>query len=77
MAIENWIHECARGMLSVDDLHLDLRNYLDELERYANLAGGSIQSRQIVAMALVNYMDRRAFLNKIEDMEERLGLDDE
>ena len=64
-------------MLSVDDLHLDLRNYLDELEMYANLAGGSIQSRQIVAMALVNYMDRKAFLNKIEDLEERLGLDDE
>jgi len=77
MAVECWIHECARGMLSVDDLHLDLRNYLDDLEMYANLAGGSIQSRQIVAMALVNYMDRKAFLNKIEDMEERLGLDDE
>ena len=77
MAVESWIHECARGMLSVDDLHLDLRNYLDELEMYANLAGGSIQSRQIVAMALVNYMDRKAFLNKIEDLEERLGLDDE
>ena len=77
MAVENWIHECARGMLSVDDLHLDLRNYLDELEMYANLAGGSIQSRQVVAMALVNYMDRKAFLNAIDDLKERLGLDDE
>ena len=77
MAVENWIHECARGMLAVDDLHLDLRNYLDEIEMYANLAGGSIQSRQIVAMALVNYMDRKAFLNAIDDMKERLQLDDE
>jgi len=77
MAVENWIHECARKMLGVDDLYLDLRNYLDDIEIYANLAGGSIQSRQVVAMALVNYMDRKAFLNKIEDLEERLGLDDE
>ena len=77
MPIDVWIHECARGMLSLDELPLDLRNYLDELEMYANLAGGSIQSRQVVAMALVNYMDRKAFLNKIEDLEERLGLDDE
>ena len=77
MAVENWIHECARGMLYVDDLHLDLRNYLDEIEMYANLAGGSIQSRQVVAVALVHYHDRQAFLNKIEDLEERLGLDDE
>ena len=77
MAVENWIHECARRMLDVDDLHIDLRNYLDDIEMYANLADGTICSRQVVAMALVNYLDRQAFLNKIEDMEERLGLDDE
>jgi len=67
----------ACAMLSLEELPLDLRNYLDEIEMYANLAGGSIQSRQIVAMALVNFMDRKAFLNNIEDLKERIGLDDE
>jgi len=37
---------------------------------------GSISSRQIVAMALVNYMDRRAFLNKIDELEEKLNYDE-
>lgn len=77
MAIQAWIHQCACGMLSLEELPLDLRNYLDEIEMYANLAGGSVQSRQIVAMALVNYMDRKAFLNAIDDLKERLQLDDE
>jgi len=77
MALQAWIHDTACAMLSVEELSLDLRNYLDEIEMYANLAGGSIQSRQIVAMALVNYMDRKAFLNAIDGMKERLGLDDE
>ena len=77
MAVENWIHECARKMLAVDDLHIDLRNYLDEIEMYANITAGSIQSRQVVALALVNYMDRKALLNTIDDLKERLGLDDE
>jgi hypothetical protein len=67
----------ACAMLSLEELPLDLRNYLDEIEMYANLAGGSIQSRQVVAIALVNYMDRKAFLNKIGDMEEMLHIDDE
>ena len=77
MALQAWIHDCACGMLEVEELPLDLRNYLDEIEMYANLVDGSICSRQIVAMALVHYMDRKAFLNAIEDLEERLGLDDE
>jgi len=63
-------------MLGVKELHLDLRNYLDEIEMYANLVDGSISSRQIVAMALVNYMDRKAFLNKIEELEEKLGYEE-
>ena len=60
-------------MLHLEELPLDLRNYLDEIEMYVNLADGTICSRQIVAMALVNYMDRKAFLNKIEELEELLG----
>ena len=77
MAQQFWIHDCACMMLDLKELPLDLRNYLDDMEMYANLAGGSIQSRQVVAMALTNYLDRKAFLNAIEDLEERLQLDDE
>jgi len=77
MAQQFWIHDCACMMLDLEELPLDLRNYLDDMEMYANLAGGSIQSRQVVAMALTNYLDRKAFLNAIEDLEERLQLDDE
>ena len=76
MAIQAFIHDCACKMLRVEELPLDLRNYLDEVEMYANLVAGSISSRQIVAMALVNYMDRRAFLNKIDELEEKLKYDE-
>jgi len=76
MALQFLIHDYAREMLGQEELPLDLRNYLDDIEMYANLVGGSIQSRQIVAMALVNYMDRRAFLNKVEELEERLNYDE-
>ena len=76
MAINNWIHDCACEMLGVHELHLDIRNYLDEIEAYANLVGGSIQSRQTVAMALVHYMDRKAFLNKIEELEDHVGYEE-
>ena len=72
MAQQFWIHTCALEMFQLEELPLDLRNYLDEIEMYANLAAGSIQSRQIVAIALVNYMDRKEFLNKIADLEEKL-----
>jgi hypothetical protein len=76
MVIQCFIHDCACKILKVKELPLDLRNYLDEIEMYANLVDGSISSRQIVAMALVNYMDRKAFLNKIEELEERLHYDE-
>jgi len=76
MAVQAFIHDCACKMLRVKELPLDLRNYLDEIEMYANLVAGSISSRQIVAMALVNYMDRRAFLNKIDELEEKLKYDE-
>jgi hypothetical protein len=67
MVVQRFIHDCACKMLSVKELPLGLRNYLDEIEMYANLVDGTISSRQIVAMALVNYMDRKAFLNKMEE----------
>lgn len=70
MAVENWIHDCARGMLDVDDLHIDLRNYLDEIEIYANLAGRSVQSRQVVAMALVHYHDRKELKSEVRRLRE-------
>jgi hypothetical protein len=42
-------------MLGVKEIPLDLRNYLDDIEMYANLQDGSIASRQIVSLALVFY----------------------
>jgi hypothetical protein len=77
MAIQSFIHDCACKILRVEELPLDLRNYLDEIEMYCNLVDGTVCSRQIVAMALVNYMDRKAFLNKVEQMEDDLNLDDD
>ena len=55
MPIESYIHHCARNMLGVKELNLDLRNYLDDVEMYANLVDGSIASRQVVAVALASY----------------------
>ena len=55
MAQQFWIHDCARGMMGVEELPLDLRNFLDDVEMYANLMQGSIQSRQVVAIALASY----------------------
>ena len=76
MAIQAFIHDCACNILKIKELPLDLRNYLDDIEMYANLVGGSISSRQIVAMAMVNYMDRKAYLKKIEELEEGLGYEE-
>jgi len=55
MPIESFVHHTARCMLGVKELHLDLRNYLDDVEMYANLVDGSIASRQVVAVALASY----------------------
>jgi len=59
-------------MLGVEELHLDFRNYLDEVEMYANLEGGSIQSRQVIALAIMHYLDRKSMSKRIEDLEKRL-----
>ena len=55
MAIQSFIHDCACKMLGVKEIPLDLRNYLDDIEMYANFQDGSIASRQIVSLALVFY----------------------
>jgi len=62
VAIQAFIHDCACKILRVKELPLDLRNYLDDVEMYANLVDGSICSRQIVALALVSYNDRKRLL---------------
>ena len=77
MAIQKWIHGCALEILQLEELPLDLRNYLDEIEMYANMVAGSIQSRQVVAIALVNFMDRKAFTNALDDLKEKLGVEDD
>jgi hypothetical protein len=66
MAIQSWIHECAGLILGVDEIPLDLRNYLDDVEMYANLAAGTIASRQVVAIALASY-------TRIRKLELKLG----
>tara|TARA_R100001244_G_scaffold123476_1_gene93144 strand:+ start:345 stop:575 length:231 start_codon:yes stop_codon:yes gene_type:complete len=76
MAVQAFIHDCACKILQVKELPLDLRNYLDEIEMYTNLVDGSISSRQIVAMALVNYMDRKAFLSALDEIKEELHYDE-
>ena len=55
MPIESYVHHCAKAMLDVKELHLDLRNYLDDIEMYANFQDGSVASRQVVAIALATY----------------------
>ena len=55
MPIESFIHYTAKRMLGTEELHLDLRNYLDDVEMYANFVDGSIASRQVVAVALASY----------------------
>ena len=55
MPIESYIHHTAKCMLGVKELNLDLRNYLDDIEMYANFQDGSIASRQVVAVALATY----------------------
>ncbi len=56
----SWSHECALGMLKAtgyegNDLPVGLRTFLDDCELYAGALHGSIQSRQVVALALATY----------------------
>tara|TARA_R110002020_G_scaffold364543_1_gene576823 strand:- start:794 stop:970 length:177 start_codon:yes stop_codon:yes gene_type:complete len=58
-------------MLDTDELSLDLRNYLDDVEIYANLMDGSIASRQVVAVALASYRRIRKLEVGIKNNEEK------
>ena len=55
MPIQSYIHYTAKRMLGTKELSLDLRNFLDDVEMYANFVDGSIASRQVVAVALASY----------------------
>lgn len=66
MAINTFIHHCAKGMLDTQELPLDLRNYLDDVEIYANLMDGTIASRQVVAVALATYRRIRKIEKNLE-----------
>ena len=84
MKSEPWIYGLAKQMLGEEALanecSTQLKDYLEDIETFANLANGSIQSRQVVALAIVHYLDRKTLMNKITKMEkdiERLkGLED-
>jgi len=86
MKAEPWIYGLAKQMLGEDALtHEDgygiqLRDYLEDIETFANLANGSIQSRQVVALALVYFLDRKTLIKKIskmgKDIEKLKGLED-
>jgi len=65
--IDNFIHHCAKGMLDIKELPLDLRNYLDDVEIYANSMRTTIASRQIVAIALASYTRLRKLEKKLEE----------
>ena len=69
MAQEKWIHECAKGMLGVKDLSLDLRNFLDDIELYADIVRGTIASRQVVAVALAAYRRIRLLEQGMDKMD--------
>ena len=71
MPLNYWIHDCAREMLGVDELHLDLRNYLDDIEMYANFQDGSIASRQVVAIALASYRRIRLVEKGVDYLSEK------
>ena len=58
MAQQKWLRDVALAMLNdvnQKELPIDLRTYLDEIEESASLLGGSIQSRQIVALAVATF----------------------
>tara|TARA_R110000737_G_scaffold236982_1_gene249371 strand:+ start:90 stop:362 length:273 start_codon:yes stop_codon:yes gene_type:complete len=69
MKAEPWIYSLARKMLGKKKLDIQLTDYLEEIETFADLAHGSIQSRQVVALALVNYLDRRELQKKVSKLE--------
>ena len=71
MPIETFIHHCAKGMLGGEELSIDLRNYLDDIEMYSNFVDGSIASRQVVAIALASYRRIRLVEKGVDYLSEK------
>ena len=71
MPIESYIHHTAKCMLGVKELNLDLRNYLDDIEMYANFVDGSIASRQVTAVALASYRRLRLVEKGVDYLSEK------
>ena len=69
MAIQGFIHYTACSMLEVEEIPLDLRNYLDDIEMYANLVDGTIASRQVVAIALASYRRLRTLEKDVNTLD--------
>ena len=69
--VETFIHHCAKVMLGTKELSLDLRNFLDDVEMYANFADGSIASRQVVAIALASYRRLRLVEKGVDYLSEK------
>jgi len=70
VAQHKWLHEAALAMLNdyrAKELPIDLRTFLDEIEESANILGGSIQSRQIVALAIATYRRLKKLENSINN----------
>ena len=80
MKAEPWIYGLAKQMLGEEELDPNLHDYLGDIETFASLANGSVQSRQVVALALVYYLDRKTLMKKImkleHDIEKLKGLED-
>ena len=71
MPIESFIHHTAKCMLGGEDLSIDLRNYLDDIEMYSNFVDGSIASRQVVAIALASYRRIRLVEKGVDYLSEK------
>ena len=66
-----WAYDCARYMTG-QDLPIGLMTDLDDMERYAFEMGGSIQSRQIVATAIVMYRKVKTLEVRVAELEKQL-----
>ena len=69
MAIQTFATHCACSILDVEEIPIDLRNYLDDCEMYCNYVEGTIASRQIVALAIVHFQTIKGLNQRIKKLE--------
>lgn len=69
MAVQTFATHCACGILDVEEIPIDLRNYLDDCEYYCNCVEGTIASRQIVALAIVHFQTIKGLNQRIKELE--------